>query len=133
MYAAKNAATPARRYVVQDLGASLGKPRLLPVPVGSRNEIDDFEETKLIREIRGPEVTLDYRGPRGQILETMNVADVIWACELMERLRDSQLDDAFEAAEYDPAIRARFVAKIRAKIREGLALKTDARLSTEGR
>jgi hypothetical protein len=123
---------PVRRYVVQDLGASLGKPRRLPLPIGSRNEIEDFEETQLIREIRGAEITLDYRGPRGEILETMNVADVVWACELMNRLHDSQLDDAFKAAEYDPAIRARFVGKIRAKIREGLALRSDARLSNEG-
>jgi hypothetical protein len=133
---------PVRRYVVQDLGASFGKPRLarsnrllalLPGKVGTRNDIDDFEDTELIREIRGLEVTLDYRGPRGEILETMSVADVIWACELMNRLRDSQLDDAFKAAEYEPALRARFVAKIRAKIREGLALRADARLSSEGR
>jgi hypothetical protein len=132
---------PLRRYVVQDLGASLGKPRLarsnkllalLPGKVGTRNDIEDFEDTRLIRSIRGSEVTLDYRGPAGEILETMNVADVIWACELMNRLHDAQLDDAFEAAEYNAPIRARFIAKIRAKIREGLALRGDARLSTEG-
>jgi hypothetical protein len=142
IYVSKGADGPVRRYVVQDLGASFGKPRLarsntllalLPGRVGTRNDIDDFEDTKLIREIRGSEVTLDYRGPRGEILETMNVADVIWASELMNRLQDAQLDDAFKAAEYDPALRARFVAKIRAKIREGLALRADARLSNEGR
>jgi hypothetical protein len=139
-YTMKTADGPAQRYVIQDLGASLGKPRLprsnrllalLPGKVGTRNDIDDFEDTKLIRQIRGSEVTLDYRGPRGEILETMNVADVIWACELMNRLKDSQFDEAFKAAEYDTATRARFVAKIRAKIREGLALRADARL-TEG-
>jgi hypothetical protein len=127
---------PTRRYVIQDLGASFGKPRQIPtvpIPVrGTRNDIDDFEGTTLIKSVRGSEVTLDYRGPRGEILETMSVADVVWACELMNRLQESQLDDAFKAAEYDPATRARFVAKIRAKIREGLALRADARLSAEG-
>jgi hypothetical protein len=141
VYVTRGPDGPVRRYVVQDLGASFGKPRLprsntllalVPGKPGTRNDIDDFEDTTLIREIRGAEITLDYRGPRGEILETMNVADVVWACELMNRLQDAQLDDAFEAAEYDPAIRARFVAKIRSKIREGLALRTDARLSTEG-
>jgi hypothetical protein len=62
----------------------------------------------------------------------MNVADVVWACALMNRLRDAQLDDAFKAAQYDAATRARFVAKIRAKIRQGLALRAEARLSAEG-
>jgi len=147
IYVSKGPDGPVRRYVVQDLGASFGKPRLarsnkllalLPGRVGTRNDIDDFEDTTLIREVKGSEVTLDYRGPRGEILETMNVADVIWACELMNRLQDAQLDDAFEAAGYEPAIRARFIAKIRAKLREGLALRdglaprADARRSTEG-
>ena len=140
IYVTKGADGPIRRYVVQDLGAAFGKPRLarsnkllalLPGKVGTRNDIDDFEETKLIRNIKGSEVTLDYRGATGEILETMNVADVIWACELMNRLQDGQLDDAFEAAGYDMATRARYITKIRAKLREGLALRADARLSTE--
>ena len=141
VYVTKGADGPVRRYVVQDLGAAFGKPRLarsnrllalLPGKVGTRNDIEDFEGTRLIRDVRGSEVTLDYRGAAGEILETMNVADVIWACELMNRLQDAQLDDAFEAAGYEPALRARFIAKIRAKLREGLALRTDARVSTEG-
>jgi hypothetical protein len=132
---------PVRRYVVQDLGASFGKPRLprsnkllalLPGRVGTRNDIDDFEDTRLIRRIRGSEVTLDYRGAAGEILETMSVADVIWACMLMNRLQDAQLDDAFEAGGYEPAIRARYIAKIREKLQEGLALRADARFSTGG-
>jgi hypothetical protein len=141
IYVTKGPDGPVRRYVVQDLGAAFGKPRLarsnkllalFPGKVGTRNDIDDFEETKLIRSIKGSEVTLDYRGAAGEILETMSVADVIWACELMNRLHDGQLDDAFEAAGYDQPTRARFVTKIRAKLREGLALRADARVSTEG-
>jgi hypothetical protein len=137
IYRMENAADgPARRYVVQDLGASFGQPRLarsntllalLPAKGGTRNDIEEFEDTRLIRRIRGSEITLDYRGPRGEILETMNLADVIWACELMNRLSDAQLDDAFKAAEYEPAMRARYVAKIRDKIREGLALRSTVR------
>jgi hypothetical protein len=142
IYRVETSSGPARRYVVQDLGASFGKPRLarsnkllalLPGNVATRNDIDDFENTTLIRRIRGSEITLDYRGPRGEILETMNIADVVWACELMNRLHDAQLDDAFKAAEYEPEIRARFIKKIRAKIQEGLALRSPARASTEGR
>jgi hypothetical protein len=141
IYVTKGPDGPVRRYVVQDLGASFGKPRLarsnkllalLPGRVGTRNDIDDFEATRLIRHIRGSEVTLDYRGAAGEILETMNVADVVWACELLNRLRDRQLDDAFRAAEYEPAVRARFIAKIRAKIQEGLALRSVAKTPAEG-
>jgi hypothetical protein len=141
IYRLHNASEPTRRYVVQDVGAAFGKPRLarsnallalLPGKVGTRNDIDDFEDTRLIRSVRGSEVTLDYRGPAGDILETMNVADVVWACELLNRLRDAQLDDAFTAAEYDPATRARYIKKIRAKLQEGLALRSTTRMSAEG-
>jgi len=45
----------------------------------------------------------------------------------VNRLRDAQLDDAFRAADYEPAIRTRFIKKIRAKIQEGLALRSTVR------
>jgi hypothetical protein len=116
-------AEPAHRYVVQDLGASLGKPRVFPYPIGTRNDIDDFEAATLIKEVKGSEAVLNYRGRHGEILKRISVDDVIWACELVNRLSDGQLDAAFRAAEYPPDIRRRYIAKIRAKIHEGLALR----------
>jgi hypothetical protein len=110
-----------RRYVVQDLGASLGKPRLIPPP-GTRNDITDFENSALIKDVRGSDVVLNYRGRHGEILKRLSVADLVWACELMNRLTDAQLNDAFEAAGYTPDIRQRYITKIRAKLREGLDL-----------
>jgi hypothetical protein len=120
-----------RRYVVQDLGASLGKPRTFPIPIGTRNDLEDFESTTLIKEVHANEVTLDYRGLHGDVLERLRIDDVIWACELMNRLRDGQLDDAFEAGGYEPAIRSRFIQKIRQKIQEGLALRSTLRASAK--
>jgi hypothetical protein len=68
-------------------------------------------------------VVLNYRGRHGEILERLSVGDLLWACELVNRLRDAQLDDAFKAAEYTPDVRRRYITKIRAKIQEGLALR----------
>ena len=116
-------AEPMRRYVVQDLGASLGKPRTLPLPIGSRNDVDGFERVDLVKKIDGPEVTLDYRGQHRELLRDISIADVVWACELMNRLSDAQLDDAFEAGGYPPNIRERYIRKIRAKLQEGLDLR----------
>jgi len=115
-------AEPARRYVVQDLGASLGKARGLPYVRGTRNDIADFEDHRLIRKIEGSNVQLDYRGPHADVLKRLSPADIAWGCELLNRLSDAQLDDAFRAADYPPEIRARYIARIRSKIREGLAL-----------
>jgi hypothetical protein len=124
IYRALDGRPPRQRFVVQDLGASLGKPRVFPIPVGTRNDIDDFEDTQLVKKVEGTEVVLDYRGRHGDILEQMEAADVLWACTLLNRLSEAQLTDAFRAAGDDDELRRRFVAKIRSKIQEGLALKS---------
>jgi hypothetical protein len=116
----------SRLFVVQDLGASLGKWRVFPFLVGTRNDVEDFESTPLIKEVRGNEVRLNYRGRHGEIFSVLSVADVKFACELMNRLRDSQLDDAFEAAGYPADVRTRYIKKIREKIDEGLSLSRTA-------
>jgi hypothetical protein len=117
-------AEPARRYVVQDVGSALGKPRGFLYVRGTRNDIDDYESLDLIKKGSGSKVQLDYRGRYTNILERLSSADVIWACELINRLSDAQLDDAFKAADYPSDIRQRYIAKLRNKIREGLALRT---------
>jgi hypothetical protein len=123
-------AEPVRRFVVQDVGSALGKPRGFPYVRGTRNDIDDYESLDLIRKAGDSTVQLDYRGPFTNILERLSPADVIWACELLNRLSDGQLDDAFKAADYAPDIRQRYIAKLRSKIQEGLALRAsrEARL-----
>ena len=115
---------PVRRYVVQDIGASLGKPRGFPYVRGTRNDIDDYEDLNLIRKVNGSRAQLDYRGLHGDILERLTPADVVWACELVNRLSDAQLDDAFKAGGYEPDVRKRYIAKLRSKIQEGLALRS---------
>jgi hypothetical protein len=117
------AAAPARRFVVQDLGASLGKTRW---PVGNRNDIDDFESQKLVRRIDGRSIRFDYHGRHGELFEDLTAADVAWTCSLLARLTDSQWTDAFRAARYPEAIADRYIAKLKAKIQEGLALKAQA-------
>lgn len=126
-------AEPRRRFVVQDLGASLGKWRVLPFFVGTRNNLEDFERTPFIKDIDGSEVRLNYRGRHGEIFNRLSIADVTWACELMNRLGDSQLDDAFEAAGYPADVRQRYIKKIREKIDEGLSLKRTASARAGGR
>jgi hypothetical protein len=122
-----------RRFVVQDLGASLGKPRVFPIPIGTRNDIDDFEDTQLVKSVKGEKIVLDYRGRRGDVLEEMQASDVVWGCTLLNRLTDAQFADAFRAAGYDAAVTGRFIAKIRAKIQEGLALRRVAVASGDQR
>jgi hypothetical protein len=60
-----------------------------------------------------------------QLVNMLTPADVAWACTLMARLADRQWHDAFRAAGYDTAAQQRFVAKLKAKIHEGLASVAD--------
>jgi hypothetical protein len=122
---------PRRLYVVRDLGASLGKttfPAILQwtpfraMAQGSRNDIDDFEQQGFVKGVEGQRVKFHYRGTNGALVETLTVDDVVWTCRMMARLSDRQWADAFRAAGYDRAVGQRYAAKLKTKIREGLAL-----------
>jgi hypothetical protein len=106
-------------YVVQDVGGALGKTRW---PLGSRNRVEHFEEQGFLLETEPGRVKFDFHGARRGMLRDIGPGDVVWACRLLARLSDKQLEDAFTAAGYAPDIRARFIAKIRTKIQQGLAL-----------
>ena len=107
------------RYVVQDVGASLAKTRW---PVGTRNDLEDFESQGFITGVRNGHVQFDFHGKHVDLLRDVTPADVVWACRLMGGLSDRQLEDAFRAAQYPPEVRARYIRKIKGKIRQGLDL-----------
>jgi hypothetical protein len=123
---------PPRIYVVRDLGASLGKtsfPKALKwLPIrglgqGSRNDLEGFESQAFIRGVEGNRVLFDYRGIHRELVDTITPQDVIWASELLARLSDAQLTDAFRAGGFVGEPAARYVAKIKSKIDEGLKLR----------
>jgi hypothetical protein len=122
---------PRQVYVVRDLGASLGKtnfPKLLrltptpSIPQGSRNEVADFEQQGFIKGIDGQRVKFHYNGIHPKIVDTVTVNDVVWTCKLMARISDEQWQDAFRAAGFTPGEQQRYIAKLKSKIRDGLAL-----------
>ena len=131
VYASADGRPHPQFYVVRDLGASLGKtsfPQFLkwtPLRMGkqgSRNHLEDFEAQGFIKEIDGDRITFDYKGIHTRLVETVTVQDVVWTCRLMSRLSAQQWDDAFRAAAYEPAERQRFIAKLKSKVNQGLAL-----------
>lgn len=136
VYDVTSADGSARRvYIVRDLGASLGKttfPRFLKwTPMrgmgqGSRNDLEGFEEQGFIKRVEGQRVEFHYRGIHQNLLNLLTVDDVAWTCRLLARLSDEQWDDAFRAAGYDSTQRERYIAKMKSKIAEGLALRGSA-------
>lgn len=133
IYRSENGEAPPQRYVVRDLGASLGRTKpsrllwILPIPVrgfgqGSRNNIDDFEAQGFIKRFDENSVEFDFHTIYGSVVDLVRPSDVKWTAELLNRVTDAQWDDAFRAADYSPEIRQRFIRKIKAKIAEGLAV-----------
>jgi hypothetical protein len=122
--------TSARRYVVRDLGASFGKTdapgiaRVLGARIaqGNRNNLEDFEEQGFIKSVDGARVEFDYDGIYQTIVDTVTADDVVWTSRLMSRISDEQWNAAFAAAGYPTDEAARFIAKLKAKIAQGLAL-----------
>jgi hypothetical protein len=129
----KSGVSPSHRYVVRDLGGSLGKTKpsrflwILPIPVrgfgqGSRNNIDDFESQGFIKRVDENRVEFDFHTICGSVVRLVHPSSVRWTAQWLSRLTDAQWDDAFRAADYSPEVRARFIRKIKAKIAEGLAV-----------
>jgi hypothetical protein len=133
--AADPGVVPHRRFMVRDVGASLGKAKQFPVftmlgtpgAQGTKNDIDDFEGQGFITGVIGDKPTFDYRGFNQSLLDRVTVADVIWVCDLLGRVTDDQWRAAFDAGAYPQDEAARYIKKIKQKIAQGLALKGSTR------
>ena len=117
----------ARRwYVVKDLGASLGETgRMDP----RRGYLEGFEREPFITGVAsgpvgpGDHVTFGFRGRHQELLDHIGVEDVRWTCERLTKVTDRQWSDAFRAGGYTDEQSARFAARIKQKVNEGLALR----------
>jgi hypothetical protein len=57
--------------------------------------------------------------------------DIRWAAGRMGRLTDQQWRDAFRAGNYNDADAGRYIARIKEKIADGLALRVDRRVAND--
>jgi hypothetical protein len=110
---------PVHWFVVKDLGATFGTTgRFGP----KRNDIEEFEDHGFIKAVRNGRVDFHYKGRHQALLDQITVDDVVWTCTRLAQLSDRQWDDAFRAGRYDQPTRRRYVARIKAKVQEGLAI-----------
>ena len=124
-------ARPRRQFVVRDVGSSLGHSKQFPLFAllgtrgmqGSKNDLEGFEQQGFIEKVEGDRVEFDYRGKNEALVDTVTVADVIWACERLAKIPDGHWQAAFKAGWYPQAEADRYIAKIKEKIAEGLALR----------
>jgi hypothetical protein len=117
-----------RQYVVQDLGASLGRTRWW-IP-GTKGDIEGFSSEPFVTGVHDGIVDFHYRGAwrHPHLDDDVTPADVRWICGLLQRLSDRQWRDAFRAAGFEPDLASRFIDELRARVREGASISAaDAR------
>jgi hypothetical protein len=107
-------------YVARDLGAALGDVnRIAP----RKNHIESFEKIPFVLGVNGGYAEFAYSSWYANLVDArITPDDVAWACDLLGRLGDRQWHDAFRAGGFEPAVAARFVARLREKIDEGRSL-----------
>ena len=110
----------ARWYVTRDLGQAFGRTGVLDAP---RGNIQIFEQTPFIKGVVKGRVVLDYRGRHRVLFDHVRPSDVRWICTQLDGLSDAQWQDAFRAGGYPKPLADRFIARMKQKIHEGLALK----------
>jgi hypothetical protein len=110
------------RYVISDLGATFGKegggPGFLWRITRSRNEPEDFADTKFIDKVEGGYIDFHYTGKNKGLVDKVRVEHARWIGERLSRLTDGQLIAIFRSANYTPAEVRILTRVIRARIKE---------------
>lgn len=122
--------TPRYRYVIKDLGASLGKTNWwLP---GTRDDVDVFEDEPFIMGVAHNRVKFHFRGAwrEPQLIDSITPYDVRWVVNRLAKLSEAQWMDAFRAGGYSEAEAARYIRRLRQKVDEGLRLTSGIRTSS---
>ena len=106
-------ADPKLRYIISDLGGSFGK-------TGgffsrTRNEPDDYAKAVFIEKVNGNQIDFKYDGKNQKLFAGLTVSDAKWLSNLLNRLSDEQIKDAFRSANYTPQEVDQLAAAFRAR------------------
>ncbi|MET0621538.1 MAG: hypothetical protein ABW250_01025 [Pyrinomonadaceae bacterium] len=88
------------RYIISDLGATFGKTGNFITH--SRNEPEKYVETGFVEKVEGGRVRFDYNGKKGGLFDAVTVEHAKWIGDILSRLNEEQIKDAFRAANYKP-------------------------------
>ena len=108
------------RYVISDLGATLGKTGSGPLwkLTRSRNKPEDFADSKFIDKVEDGYVNFHFTGVNKGLFEKVRVGHARWMGERLSRLTDGQLSTIFRSANYTPDETRLLTRVIRARINE---------------
>lgn len=130
-YKAADGGRDELRYVISDLGASFGKADGSSGPIswlrqvkGSRNEPEDYAGDEFVKSVEGGFVRLEFGGKNSDMMQNITVEDARWVGELLSRLTDEQIRDAFRAANYAPEEVELLAGEVKRRIDQLVNLKT---------
>jgi len=86
------------RYIISDLGATFGKTG--GFLSRSRNKPSDYVKAPFIKKVNGDTIEFHYSGKNQKLFQGITVADARWLSNLLKRLTDDQIKDAFRSANY---------------------------------
>ncbi|HEV3469370.1 MAG TPA: hypothetical protein VG148_08630 [Pyrinomonadaceae bacterium] len=109
-------------YVVSDLGATFGRVKS-GAPVvwrirRNRNDPEDYAGDPFLEDVKRGNVFLFYKGKRQDLFDDIRVGEARWIGQLLARLTDKQIGDAFRAANYTDAEVRLLTEAVRARISE---------------
>ncbi len=109
------------RYIISDLGGSFGK-------TGgffsrTRNEPDDYAKAVFIEKVTGNNIEFKYDGKNQKLFANLTIADARWLGNLIKRLSDEQIKDAFRSANYSAAEVDQLAQAFRARANSLLTVK----------
>ena len=116
-----------RRYMVRDLGASLGK-TAWPT-FGNKDNPDDFDREPFILGVEDNRVRFGYQDAwlEPQLQNSVAPDDVRWICGLLARLSPKQWSDAFRAGGFTDQEAERYIRRLREKVMQGVNLVASSR------
>ena len=107
-------------YAISDLGSSFGKLAKHSETRSGRsvNKPADYAGSTFIKNIDGNMIHFNYTAARADLMRGINVDHGRWLAALLTQLSDKQIQDAFRAANYEPAEVATLAAAFKARIAE---------------
>jgi hypothetical protein len=88
------------RYIISDLGATFGKTGNFITH--SRNEPEKYVKTGFVDKVENGFVRFDFNGKNGGLFDAVTVEQARWIGDVLSRLSEEQIKDAFRAANYKP-------------------------------
>jgi len=123
--------TDERIYYVGDLGATFGKTGSLAhglhlpgdPPAGTKGKPDQYAHQAFIDGVRDGTVRFHYKGKDPSTLKGIRVENARWMGDMLARLSEKQLTDAFRAGGYNASEISTLVRATQERIRELQTLK----------